>query len=151
MRLPLKRGLLRANVVGAGRLCMWRVRGARPGKPGRQTAGASSRTPQEAPVRPRRAVTSQQESAAARSCEAMATSRRALVPGTAMLCPYEETALRWRRWEEFVVAPMTIRRRWRRRWLELLRPWDAGTLKAGLDDGFGRGGMPRPYRVQPSA
>ncbi len=26
------------------------MRGARPGKPGRQTAGASSRTPQEAPV-----------------------------------------------------------------------------------------------------
>src|SRR5579862_4534268 len=30
------------------------MRGARPGKPERQTAGASSRTPQEAPVRARR-------------------------------------------------------------------------------------------------
>ncbi len=31
--------------IGVSRL----VRGARPGKPGRQTAGASSRTPQEVP------------------------------------------------------------------------------------------------------
>ncbi len=33
-----------------GRLAFFRLmRGARPGKPGRQTAGASSRTPQEVP------------------------------------------------------------------------------------------------------
>jgi hypothetical protein len=36
------------------------MRGARPGKPGRQTAGASSRTPQSAPMRARQTQTSRQ-------------------------------------------------------------------------------------------
>ena len=53
---------------------MWRVRGARPGKPARQTAGASSRTPQEAPLRARR----------------IAYVTPSMCAGHGMLCPYGE-------------------------------------------------------------
>jgi sugar lactone lactonase YvrE len=55
---------------------MWRMRGARPGKPARQTAGASSRTPHEAPVRPGR----------------MGRITPSMFAGHDVSCPYEETA-----------------------------------------------------------
>ncbi len=61
---------------GAATSRMWRVRGARTGKPVRQTAGASSRTPQEAPVH----------------AGQMGRITPSKFAGHSMLCPYEETA-----------------------------------------------------------
>ena len=61
------------STVRTARRCMSELRGARPGKPGRQTAGASSRTPQEAPVCARR----------------MAYITPSKFAGHSMLCPYE--------------------------------------------------------------
>ena len=62
-------------VSGAAASRMWRLRGARTGKPVRQTAAASRRTPQEAPLRARW----------------IARITPSMFAGHSMLCPYEET------------------------------------------------------------
>ncbi len=73
---------------------LWRVVAARSGKPDRQTAGASSRTPHEL-RRPAISVNEQHHAKyVCRAQHATTPARKSGALGAPVLCPYAETARR---------------------------------------------------------